>query len=212
MGPFTKDLQTFWNSERIEDGPVPWYNLATEQARSIRSCNFLIYGSSGVGKSTIRTIATAGFQNDTQDGGLSIVEWPSSKDGELQKMFKKQNLSSKPHSRFDAIWFCVDANQKGNFTDNDRAALRTIAKYAVGTPVVLVATKKDEYLDLKSRNSVDSTESQLMADRLHELREDLEQIEEYSTLTVKFACTSESKSPFPLSLLFKHSRLTRRYR
>ncbi|KAI7716251.1 hypothetical protein KC353_g5518 [Hortaea werneckii] len=150
----------FWLDQDDDDAPDPG------------PLRVLVCGNTGVGKSTLinRTFGVDVTQSSNRTRGIHDVQEEITFDGRpdlivhdsggfeagadseflaierfLQDKSTKVNVSERLH----VIWFCIDINSSRTLQTVTEKLFQAVSRYANDVPIVLVATKKDELLDIE---------------------------------------------------------------
>ncbi|RMY69848.1 hypothetical protein D0863_06191 [Hortaea werneckii] len=166
-----------WREKMLgsKDGVVNtgfWLDHDDDDAPDPGPLRVLVCGNTGVGKSTLinRTFGVDVTQSSNRTRGIHDVQEEITFDGRpdlivhdsggfeagadseflaierfLQDKSAKVNVSERLH----VIWFCIDINSPRTLQTVTEKLFQAVSRYANDVPIVLVATKKDELLDIE---------------------------------------------------------------
>ncbi|KAG9949285.1 hypothetical protein KCU85_g4404, partial [Aureobasidium melanogenum] len=171
MKPFAKDINRFRN-EQHPNMRDPWLTLQTETIpqTSVKACRILVCGRTGVGKSTLinkvfgvpMTIESHMKQGDhnineafesEHHPGIIIHDsrgfqaGDTRELGQFQDFIKKRSGNSNPKESLHAIWICMQTDTDRVVQTSENEIFKILAKYAAHIPIIIVGTKKDNFLN-----------------------------------------------------------------
>lgn len=66
----------------------------------------------------------------------------------IEAFLKDKSNAQDILDRVHVIWFCIDVNSSRTLQTATERLFLAISKYAVDVPIIVVATKKDDFLDV----------------------------------------------------------------
>ncbi|KAG9527209.1 hypothetical protein KCU93_g5369, partial [Aureobasidium melanogenum] len=171
MRRFEKDINRFRN-EQHPNMRDPWVTLQTEALTqtSVKACRILVCGRTGVGKSTLinrvfgvpMTIESHMKQGDhninesfesEHHPGIIIHDSRGFQAGDNRELeqfrdfIKKRSVTSNPKENLHAIWMCIQTDTDRVVQTSEVKIFGILAEHAPHIPVIVVGTKKDNFLN-----------------------------------------------------------------
>ncbi|KAH0433899.1 hypothetical protein CcaCcLH18_05651 [Colletotrichum camelliae] len=175
--PFDTHLHLWRYKTLGEQGGIPtqgfWNDDQSQELDELGAIRILVCGNSGVGKSSLinRVFGVEKTKSSERTRGKHNVKeeitWPGRPDliihdsegfeaaGTNEFEAIEDFLKSKSNDEFDvdkrlhAIWFCLEVNDPRPIQQSTEKLFLIIDKYAKDVPVVVIATKKDEFEAVK---------------------------------------------------------------
>ena len=69
----------------------------------------------------------------------------------IEAFLRERSTAENVLARIHVIWFCIDINSPRTLQTATEKLFLAVSKYARDAPIVVVATKKDDFLDVSCR-------------------------------------------------------------
>ncbi|KAK4546616.1 hypothetical protein LTR36_001833 [Oleoguttula mirabilis] len=149
-----------------------WLGADADDDAELGAIRVLVCGNTGVGKSTLinKTFGVDVTQSSNRTRGLHdcreeitfegrpdlIVHdsggFEAGADDEylaIEAFLKDKSAAEDVKDKLHVIWFCVDINSPRTLQTATEKLFRAVSQYASEVPIVVVATKKDDFLDIE---------------------------------------------------------------
>ncbi|KAI5366444.1 Putative GTP binding domain, P-loop containing nucleoside triphosphate hydrolase [Septoria linicola] len=150
----------FWSDSNADDDVDPG------------AIRVLVCGNTGVGKSTLinKTFGVEVTQSSNRSRGIHDVKQEITFDGRpdlivhdsggfeagadteflaIEEFLKEKSTAEEVRDRLHVIWFCVEINSARTLQTATEKLYQAVSTYAHEVPIVVVATKKDDLLDIE---------------------------------------------------------------
>ena len=150
----------FWGDSNIDDEINPG------------AIRVLVCGNTGVGKSTLinKTFGVEVTTSSDRTRGIHDVKQEITFDGRpdlivhdsggfeagadteflaIEEFLKEKSHAEEVKDRLHVIWFCVEINSARTLQTATEKLFQAVGQYAHEVPIVVVATKKDDFLDIE---------------------------------------------------------------
>ncbi|KAK1456487.1 hypothetical protein CMEL01_16391 [Colletotrichum melonis] len=149
-----------------------WNDAAIQDYKDFGPLRILVCGNTGVGKSSLinKVFGVPDSEEVTKSSNnvrgehnvQDELTWPGRPDlvihdsrgfeaaatAELQavrEFLRKKQRNTEINKRLHAIWFCLEVNNQRPVQEATQELFRIIAEYAKDIPVIVIATKKDDF-------------------------------------------------------------------
>ncbi|KAK5168339.1 uncharacterized protein LTR77_006908 [Saxophila tyrrhenica] len=153
-------VNEYWQEDVLDDSPNPG------------AIRVLVCGNTGVGKSTLinKTFGVSVTTSSNRTRGIHDVReeirfegrpdlilhdsggFEAGADEEFQAIesfLKEKSNAVDVMDRLHVIWFCIDINSPRTLQTATEKLFLAVSQYAHETPIVVVATKKDDFVDIQ---------------------------------------------------------------
>ncbi|KAF2765736.1 hypothetical protein EJ03DRAFT_354618 [Teratosphaeria nubilosa] len=166
-----------WREKMLgsKDGVVNhgfWLDEDDDDNLDLGAIRVLVCGNTGVGKSTLvnKTFGVPVTQSSNRTRGIHDVKQEITFEGRpdlvvhdsggfeagadeefvaIEQFLKDKSATLEVAARLHVIWFCVDINSPRTLQTATEKLFRSVSLYASDVPIIVVATKKDDFVDLQ---------------------------------------------------------------
>ncbi|KAK5130600.1 hypothetical protein LTR08_001919 [Meristemomyces frigidus] len=149
-----------------------WLGTDADDDEDLGAIRVLVCGNTGVGKSTLinKTFGVDVTRSSSRTRGIHdcreeitfegrpdlIVHdsggFEAGADDEfraIEAFLKNKSVAVDVKDKLHVIWFCIDVNSSRTLQTATEKLFQAVSQYAYDVPIVVVATKKDDFLDIE---------------------------------------------------------------
>ncbi|KXT04957.1 hypothetical protein AC578_10334 [Pseudocercospora eumusae] len=149
-----------------------WGEEESDAPGELGALRVLVCGNTGVGKSTLinKTFGMEVTTSSDRTRGIHDVRHEIKFDGRpdlivhdsggfeagadaefiaIEEFLKEKSGTEEIQDRLHVIWFCIEINSARTLQTATEKLFQAVSKYANDVPIVVVATKKDDFLDIE---------------------------------------------------------------
>ncbi|KAF7185976.1 hypothetical protein HII31_12849 [Pseudocercospora fuligena] len=149
-----------------------WGEEESDASGELGAIRVLVCGNTGVGKSTLinKTFGVEVTTSSDRTRGIHDVKQEIKFDGRpdlivhdsggfeagadaefiaIEEFLKEKSGTEEIQDRLHVIWFCIEINSARTLQTATEKLFQAVSKYANDVPIVVVATKKDDFLDIE---------------------------------------------------------------
>ncbi|EME79104.1 uncharacterized protein MYCFIDRAFT_79773, partial [Pseudocercospora fijiensis CIRAD86] len=149
-----------------------WGEEESDASGELGAIRVLVCGNTGVGKSTLinKTFGVEVTTSSDRTRGIHDVKQEIKFDGRpdlivhdsggfeagadaefiaIEEFLKEKSATEGIQDRLHVIWFCIEINSARTLQTATEKLFQAVSKYANDVPIVIVATKKDDFLDIE---------------------------------------------------------------